>query len=130
MGNYLKKRVKLTETESTTLLGAHVPDSVAAYVALFCEADGCTKTSIIAPLIEEWAKKAKKKFSRKDLIRLAANRGLESWKNRKTRSMIFNTYISKLQRELKRRLPEDIVEEIIELIKYEKDNQKQAKTDK
>jgi len=116
---YLKKKAK-PDNEETTLLGAQVPNSVSIYLSLFCIADGITKSSIIAQLINKWHKKAKKKFSEKDLIELIAKRGWIAWKERKNKKKIFSAYIKELEREIRGKLPPEMVSEIIQLVKNEK----------
>lgn len=126
---YLKKRVSVSNKEKTVLLGAPVPSSLFNYVSLFCEADGCTKTSVINPIIKKWVKKAQKQFSEQELIEVVVKRGWTAWKERPNKKKIFQAFIKELRNELLSRLPEEMVEKIIKGIKYEKNKEDQAKNE-
>lgn len=128
MADFFKKRIKDIETEETVLMGAKIPVSIVNYINLFCIADGVSKTSIILPLIEDWYKKASKHFSEKELIRVAVDKGLKDWENRKQRHLTFKSFILISKRTLKNKgLEESVVNKIIEKLEDAKDKKNKTK---
>lgn len=115
--DFFKREAKNGSKEETKLVGAEVPTDLFNYLTLFCVVDRRSKTSIIRPLIEDWAKEAQTKFTEKQLIDLAAKMGYESWLNRKRKKQLFTVAIKQLQKELlKKGVSEKLVLKIIKKI--------------
>ncbi len=115
---HFKRAMREKETKvETKLVGAEIPTDTFYYLTLFCVVDSCSKSSIIRPLVEKWAKKAKNNFTESELLKLAADKGYDSYKNRKNKKKPFAAIIQVQKRELlKKGVSEKNVDKIIKLI--------------
>jgi len=114
---FFKRDMKEGNKEDTKLVGAEVPTNIFYYFNLFCVVDKRSKSSIIRPLIEEWAKEAMKDFPEKQLIKLASKMGYENWVSRKKRKQPFIMVIKQQERELRKKgISEDMILKILKKI--------------
>lgn len=118
--DFFKRDMNEGGGEDTKLVGAVVPTNIFYYFNLFCVVDKRSKSSIIRPLIEEWTKEAKDDFPEKQLIKLAAKMGYESYKSRKKRRP-FAIVIQQQEKELRKKgISEEMIKLIIERIEAAK----------
>jgi len=80
---FFKREVNEGGGKDNKLVGAVVSTNIFYYLNLFCVVDKRSKSSILRPLIEDWAEEAQKEVSEKELILLAAKMGYKSYKNRR-----------------------------------------------
>lgn len=106
------------------LVGVEIPTSTFNYLNLFCVVDSCSKSSIIRPLIEDWAEGALATYSEKKLIEMAANMGFISWKNRNNKRISFNNVLKVQRRELERKgISDKVIDKIIKKIEDAKNKE-------
>lgn len=80
---FFKREVNEGGGKDTKLVGAVVSTNIFYYLNLFCVVDRRSKSSILRPLIEDWAEEAKAEVSEKELIWLAAKMGYASYRSRR-----------------------------------------------
>jgi len=110
---YFKRDMYEGGKEDTKLVGAVIPTNIVQYLNLFCLVDNRSKSSIIRPMVEKWADKAKVKFPEDKLIALAAEKGFESWCNKSRKRTSFINALTYQKREL---LSKGILETTVDLI--------------
>ena len=114
---FFKRDMKEGDKGDTKLVGAEVPTNIFYYLNLFCVVDKRSKSSIIRPLVEEWAQEAIKNFPEKQLIKLAAEMGYANWKARKKRKQPFPMVLKQQEKELfKKGISEKMVLTILKKI--------------
>lgn len=125
--DFFKREVNEGGGEDTKLVGAVVPTNISHYLSLFCVVDKRSKSSILRPMIEEWYEKAIVDFPEKKLIKLAAEMGYNSYKNRKKKRP-FALVIKQQEKELhKKGISDRQVESIIKKIKQLHEKNKKIK---
>lgn len=118
--DFFKREVNEGGGEDTKLVGAVVPTNLFYYLNLFCVVDKRSKSSILRPMIEEWAKDAVVNFPEKKLIKMAATMGYENYKNRKKKRP-FEIVIKQQEKELRKKgVSEDNIKKILEKIEQAK----------
>jgi hypothetical protein len=125
--DFFKREVNEGGGEDTKLVGAVVPTNLFHYFNLFCVVDKRSKSSIIRPLVEEWAKEAIKDFPEKKLIKLAAEMGYTNYKNRKKKRP-FAIVLKQQEKELRKKgISEDHIQTILKKIKAQHEKNKKDK---
>lgn len=115
--DFFKREVNEGGGGDTKLVGAVVPTNIFHYFNLFCVVDKRSKSSIIRPMIEDWAKEAVKNFPEKKLIKLAAEMGYNSYKNRKKKRP-FALVLKQQEKELRKKgISEEHIQTILKKIK-------------
>ena len=99
------------------MLGTYVDNKDAFFLALYCVANGITKTSVFKELISEKLKQLKEESSEKDLITMVVRVGKRAKKNSQKSE---DEFYEELREELtKKGLSFDIIDTIIEEVSYE-----------
>lgn len=114
---YFKRELNEGGREEMKLVGAQVPANVFYYLNLFCLVDERSKSSLIRPMIEDWADAAIEKIPEKELIKLAADLGYKKWTTRKRKGSAFPNVLKIQERELRSKgVSEAAIVKIIERI--------------
>jgi len=115
--DFFKRDMKEGKVEDTKLVGAEVPTNIFYYLNLFCVVDKRSKSSIIRPLVEDWAKEAIGNFPEKKLIKLAAEIGYQNWRAQKRKKQPFPIALKRQEKELlKKGVSEKTVAKILKRI--------------
>lgn len=104
-------------------VGTYIPQNQSDYITLYCNALEIPKIKIVKDLLTEWVNNMKFQYTIHDLIVLNAEKAYSVWD--RTEGQSIETFIKLLQFELKKKkLPPEMVAEILKLVEDEKAKKK------